>query len=271
MDHPQNADLLRPFDLEAAKAGAPVQILGHTPIKMTYVAGPDSCGKYIFTIPDGRFTRPESCEVERLRMVPLAWLEGRPVYKGDRLYSSFFKKMFVVGGVSCTDSDYLTAPEINDRANTNISRCSWEAPKPKTEKVRLLGTITVDGFLRLVKEGSTAHRNAIAGGLLRVPGEDKEVEVVLAIPGTRYMDPPGGGDVSLGEQVRRMALDLGAVTAQRNSLEGALELMLERIPKPPNRNCSCHISPPCNDCVDFGGEREAFEVAKEALASLNGE
>ena len=181
MDHPQNADLLRPFDLEAAKAGAPVQILGRTEPKLIYVAGPDSAGKYIFTIPDGRFTRPESCEVEELRMVPLGWVEGRPVYRGDRLYSSFFDRMFVVGGVSCTDSDYLTAPEINDRANTNISRCSWEAPKPKpkTEKVRLLGTITVNGFLRLVKEGSTAHRNAIAGGLLRVPGEDKEVEVEL--------------------------------------------------------------------------------------------
>ena len=68
-----------------------------------------------------------------------------------------------------------------------------------------------------------------------------------------------------------MQKQLTDVTAQRNSLEGALELMLERIQKPPNRNCSCHISPPCNDCVDFGGEREAFEVAKEALASLNGE
>jgi len=64
---------------------------------------------------------------------------------------------------------------------------------------------------------------------------------------------------------------LATVTAQRNSLEGALELMLERIQEPPDSNCSCHISPPCNDCVDFGGEREAFEVAKEALASLNGE
>lgn len=179
MEYPQNGDLLRPFDLETAKAGAPVQILGQEAPKLTYVAGPDSTGKYIFTVPDGRFTRPESCDVERLRMVPLAWLEGRPVYKGDRLYSSFFEKMFVVGGVSCRNSDYLTAPKINPYANTNISRCSWDVPKPKTEKVRLLGTITVDGFLRLVKEGSAAHRNAIAGGLLRVPGEDKEVEVEL--------------------------------------------------------------------------------------------
>ena len=43
-------------------------------------------------------------------------------------------------------------------------------------------------------------------------------EVVLAIPGTRYMDPPDGGDVSLGEQVRRMALDLGAKQAHIDAL-----------------------------------------------------
>jgi len=174
MEQPQNADSLRPFDLEAAKAGVPVQLIGHTPIKMTYVAGPDSAGKYIFTVPDGRFTRPESCEVERLRMAPLAWLEGRPVYKGDRLYSSFFDELFIVGGVTSSGSDYLTAPEISDQANTDIKRCTWEAPKPKTEKVRLLAYLTLTGAL--------IWRDARGGGgddYRRVPGEDKEVEVVL--------------------------------------------------------------------------------------------
>ena len=27
----------------------------------------------------------------------------------------------------------------------------------------------------------------------------------------------------------------------------------------PNANCSCHISPPCNDCVDHAGTRELIE------------
>ena len=174
MEYPQNADLLRPFDLEAAKAGAPVQILGRAP-KLTYVAGPDSAGKYIFTVPDGRFTRPEGCEVEKLRMAPLAWVEGRPLYKGDRLYSSFFDKMFVVGGVTSSGSDYLTAPEINDQANTDISQCSWEAPKPKAEKVRLLAWYDkTTSRLVLAHEGA-----AVSGCWCRVPGEDKEVEVEL--------------------------------------------------------------------------------------------
>ena len=176
MDHPQNADLLRPFDLEAAKAGAPVQILGRAP-KLTYVAGPDSIGRYIFTVPGGRFTHPYTCEVERLRMVPLFWVEGRPVYKGDQLwYEGTAPGKWVVAD---HPSDRLGWTTCDDGYHRAIEYMNWEEPKPKTEMVRMLGTITVDGFLRLVKEGSAAHRNAIAGGLLRVPGEDKEVEVVL--------------------------------------------------------------------------------------------
>ena len=49
------------------------------------------------------------------------------------------------------------------------------------------------------------------------------------------------------------------------TLIAALELMLEAIPEPPEANCSCHISPPCNDCVDYAGEREAFDFARSAL------
>jgi len=32
-------------------------------------------------------------------------------------------------------------------------------------------------------------------------------EITAALPGTQYMDPPDGGDVSVHEQVRRMAKD----------------------------------------------------------------
>jgi len=45
----------------------------------------------------------------------------------------------------------------------------------------------------------------------------------------------------------------------------ALELIDERVARPPDPNCSCHISPPCNDCVKHAGEREAFEFVDEAL------
>ena len=53
-----------------------------------------------------------------------------------------------------------------------------------------------------------------------------------------------------------------------SKLTGALKLLLERMPEPPDANCSCHISSPCNDCVDHYGEREAFEYAKDVLAEV---
>ncbi|MBU9310902.1 hypothetical protein [Burkholderia multivorans] len=40
-------------------------------------------------------------------------------------------------------------------------------------------------------------------------GEVTEADLIALLPGTYYMDPPDGGDVSLLEQLRRMAADAG--------------------------------------------------------------
>ena len=61
MEQTKNYSLLRPFDLEAAKRGEPILWIDH-PIR--WVALSD----------------------KELRMAPLCWVEGRPVYKGDVLY-----------------------------------------------------------------------------------------------------------------------------------------------------------------------------------------
>lgn len=58
---------------------------------------------------------------------------------------------------------------------------------------------------------------------------------------------------------------------QRDDLRGALEQLLETMGPPPERNCSCHISPPCNDCVDYSGVREAIEYAEKLIAEAKGE
>lgn len=36
---------------------------------------------------------------------------------------------------------------------------------------------------------------------------------------------------------------------------------------PPEQNCSCHIFPPCSDCVDYGFERELADEIDAAIAA----
>lgn len=55
--------------------------------------------------------------------------------------------------------------------------------------------------------------------------ENFEREISAALPGARYMDPPDGGDVSLGEQVRRMAQDVDLITNERDTLKDVLTLL----------------------------------------------
>jgi len=53
---------------------------------------------------------------------------------------------------------------------------------------------------------------------------------------------------------------------QRDELLAALVNLLNVSDEPPDSNCSCHISPPCNDCVDNGGMREVIQGARSAIA-----
>lgn len=58
---------------------------------------------------------------------------------------------------------------------------------------------------------------------------------------------------------------------QRDKLLAALELIMERMDLPPDTDCYCHISPPCHDCVENSGIREAIELAESTLAEVKGE
>lgn len=37
--------------------------------------------------------------------------------------------------------------------------------------------------------------------------------------------------------------------------------------EPPDRNCSCHLCAPCNDCFENAGNRDARKWARAALAA----
>lgn len=66
------------------------------------------------------------------------------------------------------------------------------------------------------------------------------------------------------KDVRRVR-DAHALMARIKSLEVLLDCADDEL-YAPERNCSCHISPPCNDCVNHGGVRGLKENIKAALA-----
>lgn len=61
------------------------------------------------------------------------------------------------------------------------------------------------------------------------------------------------------------AKQLRALEIETQELAGLLEDVLDFIGEPPLPNCSCHISPPCNDCVDHAEAREINSRIESAL------
>lgn len=50
-------------------------------------------------------------------------------------------------------------------------------------------------------------------------------------------------------------------------LFSALQLFIDTVEEPPEANCSCHIAPPCGDCINYSQLREAFEEGRAAIAA----
>lgn len=51
------------------------------------------------------------------------------------------------------------------------------------------------------------------------------------------------------------------------NLKELMEELLDYIDLPPDKKCSCFISPPCSDCVDYSHLRELLERAKTFIKS----
>ena len=45
--------------------------------------------------------------------------------------------------------------------------------------------------------------------------------------------------------------------------------LLDQLPDIPEHNCSCHLSPPCNYCVDWSHLRAVVANAEEVIKLLN--
>ncbi len=86
-----NKNLLRPFDLAQAEAGAAI-CWSHLEEPAAFV-GRTANGDIAIRRADGGIETP--CE-SLLRMKPLFWKEGKPVYVGDRLWHLISKRMLIV-------------------------------------------------------------------------------------------------------------------------------------------------------------------------------
>lgn len=60
-------------------------------------------------------------------------------------------------------------------------------------------------------------------------------------------------------------LDAVVLKTRVDALEAALQALLDCTEIPPDSNCSCHLHPPCGDCVEYGELRAALQLARTAL------
>jgi hypothetical protein len=58
-----------------------------------------------------------------------------------------------------------------------------------------------------------------------------------------------------------------AISVYEESIN-CIEELLEQLEVPPDRNCSCHLHPPCSDCVDWSHLRETRTNAKDVIKHL---
>ena len=87
--------------------------------------------------------------------------------------------------------------------------------------------------------------------------DDAEAQVVA------WLETINGID-ALIEQAR--IAERAACAATAPDLLWALETIIDASPEPPEANCSCHICPPCRDCVDYEELREAYRYVRAAIA-----
>ncbi len=120
----KNRELLRPFDLEAAKRGEPI-CWSHLDWNVVFI-GAATDGQVAYECDgDVGFSRyPE----DSFRMKPLCWVEDRPVYKDDVLWNKLCPKYrydairFEDGRIYSSENETWSYCEL-------IENLTWEEPK----------------------------------------------------------------------------------------------------------------------------------------------
>lgn len=159
-NYTKDYSLLRKFDLEMVKCGWDMLYNLDGELKdcsyVTHHLSPIE--EYVFNIEDhGFIVVGASCAnthhqtLDYVKMKPLAWVEGKPVYKGDVLY--YAPRTEVLSGRPCTIkgsvSNIANGLQLEEEREgtfvwTMASNLTWNKPKVKRE-----------GWINIYKNGTT--------------------------------------------------------------------------------------------------------------------
>lgn len=130
----KNISLLREFNLEEAKNGAILcdnrgynnyKFLGYSKVENRVAVQSIMKTDKDFIYSD--------CSPEDFKMTPLAWVEGKPVYQGDILYSKNFGDLKYV--VKYFNGKHIFTEENETDAFCNsLENLTWNKPKQKKSK-----------------------------------------------------------------------------------------------------------------------------------------
>jgi len=159
---------MREFDLEAAKRGEKLVTVDFKYDEYEYVAGPNRNGRLVVSDDEGTFYIRV---VGLFYMAPLAWVEDKPVYKGDVLYNTFFNRVVTITGKhisSYSGGEYLST-DTAPGANSSVASLTWTKPQ-------VASTLTANQARAIVKEGESAREHDC---VFSSPYEHETVEHVL--------------------------------------------------------------------------------------------
>lgn len=131
--------LLRPFDLEAAKDGAEICYELGCPTEFIGVLNQDKPG-YVLT-KDQNHVLFSSTNRKILRLSPLCWVEGKPVYPGDVLEREN-GKAFIPDMVAISGELRMLGEGLPSFLNPELLR--WPRPKPVKRWINVYPDATHD-------------------------------------------------------------------------------------------------------------------------------
>lgn len=145
--------LLRKFDLEAAKRGEAVcwYADGDTLRYVGAACNIDSigCFEWLEGKHKGRF---ESYPANFLRMAPLCWVEGKPVYKGDTLYGTGSCKGLTYVAASFNEQRVLVSEAGTSGCVEQPEQLTWTKQARKVKK---------EGWVNVYRDTSNSFHPAM--------------------------------------------------------------------------------------------------------------